>query len=190
MNMEGEGEGGWRYATLNRKGVFPCLREAETDGTLTDSTGECRRIISGKRMQKMRARQPNGLSNSVKVTFLDREGIIEKLRRISSDILKGNKNILGIYLFGSLAGGRSVPGSDADILIVLREDRRRFIDRMTEFLRLYLRIPIAIDVFPYTGDELKTMIASGNRFITTLWLEKVVLAEREPQYGEFTVSSH
>lgn len=127
----------------------------------------------------MHASQPKKSSGSVRVRFLDAPKIIEKLRSISAGLLKENENISGIYLFGSLASNRGVPGSDADILIILKKDQRRLIDRMTEFLRRFLDAPIAIDVFPYTEDEIKTMMASGNHFVKTLWREKIVLAERQ-----------
>jgi predicted nucleotidyltransferase len=123
-------------------------------------------------------KQPEGLSSSVRVRFLDVSRILERLKSISRDVLRRNSNVLGIYLFGSLVKGTYVPGSDADILIVLNEDNRRFIDRMPEFLRFFLNVPIAIDVFPYTSKEIEGMIADQNPFITTLWKEKTVLAER------------
>ena len=61
--------------------------------------------------------QPKRLSSSVRVRFLDAPAILEKLRLISKDILENNYNVLGIYIFGSLATGNYAPGSDADILI-------------------------------------------------------------------------
>jgi predicted nucleotidyltransferase len=116
--------------------------------------------------------------SSVKVRFLDPGRPIEALKRISHEILKRDPNILGIYLFGSLVKGTYAPGSDADILILLKDDQRRFIDRIPEFLRHYLNAPIATDVFPYTKQEIQQMIADQNPFIMTLWKEKIILAER------------
>ena len=140
--------------------------------------GEFRKIILQSEMQKVRVNQPKRLSSSVRVRFLDAPAILEKLRLISKDILENNYNVLGIYIFGSLATGNYAPGSDADILIVLKEDDRRFIDRIPEFLRYFLNASIATDVFPYTKKEIEGMIAEKNPFITTLWKGKKILAER------------
>jgi predicted nucleotidyltransferase len=75
-------------------------------------------------------------------------------------------NILKVILFGSFAEGRAVPGSDVDILIVLRRDSRRIMDRSPEFLEKFSGIGIGVDVFAYTVDELdnplvKNAMASG-----------------------------
>lgn len=43
-----------------------------------------------------------------------------------------------------------MPGSDADILILLKDDKRRFVERMPEFSRCFLDVSIATDIFPYT----------------------------------------
>ncbi len=94
------------------------------------------------------------------------------------EILKCDENVLGIYLFGLLIKNTYVPGSDADILIVLEKDDRRFIDRMPKFLRYFLNVPVATDVFPYTKQEIQRMIADQNPFMMTLWREKMALSER------------
>ncbi len=125
----------------------------------------------------MPVNRQSGSSSSVKVRFLDGPRVIDTLKSISKALLKRNPQILGIYLFGSLARGNYVPGSDADILIILNEDRRRFIDRIPEFLKAFLPASIAVDVFPYTKEELDVMKSGRNHFIITLWEEKVVLAE-------------
>mgnify|MGYP003860550799 CR=1 FL=1 len=43
--------------------------------------------------------------------------------------------------------------SDADLLIVLKDSKVRFIDRTPHFL--FLDAPIPVDVFPYTKEEIK-----------------------------------
>lgn len=116
----------------------------------------------------MPVKQPTRSLSSVKVRFLDASKIIKELEKVSKEIHKQNSNISGIYLFGSLAMGTYVPGSDADILIILKDDKRRFIDRMPEFLRYFLYAPIATDIFPYTEKEIKERFSAKDFFITTL----------------------
>lgn len=126
----------------------------------------------------MHVKQQNKLSSSVKVRFINVNEVIEELRSIARKILKKDPNVIGIYLFGSLAKGNCIPASDADILIMLNRGEKRFIDRIPRFLRHFLNAPIAVDVFPYTKKELDEMINCGHLFITKIWKEKIVLAER------------
>lgn len=126
----------------------------------------------------MPAKPPRKSSSFVKVKFLDAPEIIRKLKLVSRDLLEKNKNVLCVYLFGSLAKGTYAPGSDADILIVLKKDDRRIMDRIPEFLRFFLGSFISTDIFPYTQDELKEMLSNGNPFITAVWEKKTTLAER------------
>lgn len=90
---------------------------------------------------------------SVKTFWLDRDYIGGQLDK-AVNILRADPNVLNVVLFGSFAEGRAVPGSDVDVLIILQSDPRRFIDRVVEYLDVFGDIGIAIDVFPYTMDEL------------------------------------
>jgi uncharacterized protein len=96
--------------------------------------------------------------NSVRVFWLDTEFIIGQLRQRAEDLVR-NGRAEKVVLFGSLADGRAVPGSDADILIVVEDDDRPMKDRMDEFLGFFSGIGIGIDVFPYHPAELDTPLA-------------------------------
>ncbi|MFZ5471036.1 MAG: nucleotidyltransferase domain-containing protein [Myxococcota bacterium] len=67
--------------------------------------------------------------------------------------LPGVKRIL---LFGSLATGQVGPGSDID-LIVVREDRRRFMERLEEVYRAIAEVGVAADVVVYTPEEMEEL---------------------------------
>jgi len=57
-----------------------------------------------------------------------------------------------IVLFGSLVEKRAVPGSDADILILLKKDDKPFAERIGEWLpKLQLDFPV--EVFPFAMKE-------------------------------------
>ena len=103
---------------------------------------------------------------------------MRSLRTISKRVLRENSNVLQVALFGSLATGQCVPGSDADVLVVLKEDDRRFMDRIPEFARIFLEAPISADIFPYTEREIQTMLSIGNCFAARAWKERIILAER------------
>ena len=81
-----------------------------------------------------------------------------------------------IVLFGSLARGTPVPGSDADLLIVLGESDRRFLDRIPAFLPS--RFPVGVDVFPYTRAEVERMLREGNAFVRDALRDGEVLFRR------------
>ncbi|MEM2958231.1 MAG: nucleotidyltransferase domain-containing protein [Candidatus Jordarchaeaceae archaeon] len=71
-----------------------------------------------------------------------------------------NKNVVKIVLFGSLAERRAVPGSDADILIILEGDDRKFMDRIEEWVEKF-QIDFPVEVFPYTLEELEVPLVRG-----------------------------
>lgn len=61
--------------------------------------------------------------------------------------------VLAVVLFGSFVSGREVPGSDLDLLTVLRDDLRPFLDRIPDYMPD--GIPVPVDVFPYAQPEIE-----------------------------------
>jgi predicted nucleotidyltransferase len=114
--------------------------------------------------------------NGVKVRFLNRDEILQNLTRLAKQLLSVRRDILEVSLFGSLARGNYAPGSDADILILLKEDSRKFMDRIPEFLDHFSGVGLPIEVFPYTIEEVSAMEKEG--FIKTIQKEKVILDTR------------
>jgi predicted nucleotidyltransferase len=78
-----------------------------------------------------------------------------------------------VLLFGSLARGEAVPGSDADLLVILSSASQSFMDRIPHYLPVGL--PLGVDVFPYTQAEIDRMLAQNNHFIRQAVKEAVVL---------------
>lgn len=116
---------------------------------------------------------PRRSCDSVSVTWLDRAAVLEALRREVQVLARVRPEIQRVVLFGSLATGSAVPGSDADLLIVLRSADRPFLDRIP----LYTPegCPVGVDVFPYTQDEIERMLAGGNAFVRQALNEGVEL---------------
>ena len=98
-------------------------------------------------------------SNSARVFWLDQERLLKEIRKVARKVRQKNRNVLRIVLFGSLAEKRAVPGSDADILIILREDARPFLERMAEWLAKF-PLDFPTEIFPYTEKELSNPIVS------------------------------
>ena len=67
-------------------------------------------------------------------------------------------------LFGSLQRGDAVPGSDADVLLVLRTTDLPFSQRAAVYRPDGVGIPV--DLFVYTRTELEGMLAADNRFVS------------------------
>ena len=92
-----------------------------------------------------------------KARFLDKGRTLRKLSGIAARIKKKNPNVNKIILFGSLVSNEYTLRSDADIVIILKKDSARFIDRIPKFLLLFADAPVPVDVFPYTEEESKTV---------------------------------
>ena len=76
-------------------------------------------------------------------------------------------------LFGSLQRGDAVPGSDADVLLVLRTTDLSFSERAAVYRPEDIGIPV--DLFVYTCAELDGMLADGNRFTSQALAEGMEL---------------
>lgn len=60
-----------------------------------------------------------------------------------------------VRLFGSLAEGRAVPGSDADLLLILKETEISFPERSQLYLDYFVEVGLPCDLFCYTREELE-----------------------------------
>jgi predicted nucleotidyltransferase len=101
--------------------------------------------------------------DSVKVVSLNRERVREQVKSAVRRLAARRPEIKRAILFGSLARGDAVPGSDADILLILKSSPKPFMQRLSDY---ELSLPsIGTDVFPYTQDELDRMQKDGNPFI-------------------------
>jgi len=110
-------------------------------------------------------------SNSVRVFWLKADQLIEDLKKIARDVGRKDENVVKIVLFGSLAEGKAVPGSDADILILLKESEKPFLSRIAEWMEKF-SINFPVEVFPYTLGE------SDNPIIKEALESGVILFER------------
>ena len=98
---------------------------------------------------------PERLSSSVKVVFADKNRILQQLRDYAVEIRKRRPEVEKIGLFGSYAADTYGPASDVDLLIILRQSSKRFLDRIPDYLPENLST--GCDVFPYTDEEVEKM---------------------------------
>jgi uncharacterized protein len=95
-------------------------------------------------------------SASVKIISLDTDEVIARLRKKAREALELNKEIVSVWLFGSLARGEALPGSDADVLIVLERSDLQFSSRIDQFRDQFSNVGVPVDVLPVTISELET----------------------------------
>ena len=97
----------------------------------------------------------------------------EKLEAVARQMRAQHSEIEQVLLFGSLVRGEAVPGSDADLLVILSSASQPFMERIPRYLPTGL--PLGVDVFPYTRDEIERMLAQGNHCIRQAMKEAIVL---------------
>jgi len=114
--------------------------------------------------------------NGVRVRFLNRDEIFPRLVASAKELLALKPDVMEVSLFGSLVQGNYAPGSDADVYILLREDARKFTDRIPEFLGHFSKIGLPVEVFPYTLEEIEKMRDSG--FLKAIQKGKKTLVSR------------
>lgn len=128
----------------------------------------------------MQSRALKQSSPSVKITYLDREGIRKKLRQAAEELARTHPEIERIILFGSLARGDAVPGSDADLLVILSQSNLPFLDRHPHY------VPggcgIGVELFAYTQAEFERMVQEQNPFLKQALKEGVVMFERKDHW--------
>jgi len=115
----------------------------------------------------------NKSSNSVKVVFADKANVLRQLKDYAKRIKRTHAEVERVGFFGSYANDTYGPASDVDLLIILRESSKRFLDRIPDFLPDNLSV--CCDVFPYTREELEKMQAQVNPWICRVLKETVWL---------------
>lgn len=118
---------------------------------------------------------------TVRITYFDRDAARRAVDEHVRALAARDPEVEEVILFGSLARGRPVPGSDADLIIVLSRSDRPFLERIPEYLPASLGIPV--DVFPYTRGEIERMSAEGNSFIRSALRSGISLFRRGAAQG-------
>ncbi len=116
---------------------------------------------------------PEKSSSSVKVVFADKANVLRQLKDYTKSIKRANPEVERLGYFGSYANDTYGPASDVDLLIILRQSDKRFLDRIPDFLTDNLSI--CCDVFPYTREEIEKIKQDGNPWICHVLKEVVWL---------------
>ena len=117
---------------------------------------------------------------SVRIFRLDREGAVAALRERAEALLAARPDVVEIRLFGSLARGGAAPGSDADLFVLIESTDLPFLERIPALLRHFSGLGIGCDIIAYTRAEYTEAKTRGDRLVTTIDEQSVVLAGRTP----------
>ena len=90
---------------------------------------------------------------TVKVFWLDRSLLKSRIMQAARSLSRDHEDVVQVVLFGSVASGRAVPSSDADILVVVRDSNTPFLDRAVLFRDYFTEIGVGVDLFVYTQEE-------------------------------------
>ena len=85
------------------------------------------------------------------------------MRQFAAELKRSWPEVEKVCLFGSYATDMYGPASDVDLLIILRQSRKRFLDRIPDFVPD--DVSVGCDVFPYTAEEIGNMKRDGNPWI-------------------------
>jgi predicted nucleotidyltransferase len=98
---------------------------------------------------------PEGDLWAVNVFWLNLEQVRTCLRQPVRSLAERHPEIEAVWLYGSLARGDAVPGSDADLLMVLSDSQVSFLDRASTYQPSFCGI--GVDILAYTRAELASM---------------------------------
>ncbi len=90
---------------------------------------------------------------SVTVFWLDAERVIQNIRNAVTILVSSRDEVMKVYLFGSLAEERAVPGSDVDILIIIDESTVPYHERSDDYIDYFSDIGLGFDLFVYTQEQ-------------------------------------
>jgi predicted nucleotidyltransferase len=116
---------------------------------------------------------PEESSHFVKVVFADKDQVLRQLKDYAAKLKRTRPEVQRVGLFGSYANDTFGPASDVDLLIVLRQSSKRFLDRIPDYLPDNLGV--CCDVFPYTEGEIERMQSEGNPWICHILKEAITL---------------
>lgn len=126
---------------------------------------------------------PNESSDSVRIFWYNREEVRRALEQALKALALAHPEIEEAVLFGSFVRGDAVPGSDVDMLLVLRDSEKDFLARIPDYLPSH--VPGGVDVFPYTREELRRMRSEGNPFIRQAFEQGRCFGREEILSGAF-----
>jgi uncharacterized protein len=114
----------------------------------------------------------------VRVFRLNQEVVLSRLRSASARLIRERVEVVQVWLFGSLARGAARPGSDADLLIVVRDGAGPFLERAQTLAPYFSGAGVGRDLVVYTESEARQLSTDRSSLVSIAAAEGVLLAER------------
>lgn len=111
--------------------------------------------------------------NGVEILSVEIDKLRNSLKKIAEQIKRDNSSVTKLFLFGSFSKNSYTPYSDIDIAIILKNTKKRFLERQDEFIDYFKGFPFDVNLVIYTEDEFNTMRQELNSFI--LEIEKGIV---------------
>lgn len=118
----------------------------------------------------------NRSAPSVRVFWIDLDELKACLAEAARKMAEGHPEVAEVWLFGSVARGEAVPGSDADLFLLLDACELPFLERSLEYQPEFCGV--GVDVFAYTREELAAMEAQGQPFLLGMQTARLCLFKR------------
>ncbi|MBI4264261.1 MAG: nucleotidyltransferase domain-containing protein, partial [Acidobacteria bacterium] len=131
----------------------------------------------------MRAVEECYRGRHVRVFRLDRDRVMARLRAQAARVIAERPETVEVVLFGSFARGDAMPGSDADLVLVVEEHPRPFHERPLDYARFFEGIGVGCDILVYTRAERQALEGTPSLLRTAL-AEGVSLARRRTDRGD------
>ncbi len=114
--------------------------------------------------------------------------MLHKLHEYAQQLVIQRPDVTAVVLFGSLVKDSYTGTSDADLLIILSSSCERFLDRIPSFL--HPGLPVELEVFPYTVEELCAQLREGFGVGAVALREGRLLAGELPQGIQAALSAY
>jgi Nucleotidyltransferase domain. len=118
---------------------------------------------------------------SVRIWKADRQRIQSGLARWLKEVIEPAREVREVWLFGSYARGEEWPGSDVDLLLIVREAEGRFEDRALRYIPLRSDLPL--EIFVYTEEEARALSGQPGSLVWIAFREGQCLWRREEDPG-------
>jgi predicted nucleotidyltransferase len=112
----------------------------------------------------------------MKLFWLNLDEVKGRLTKAVQKLARRHPEIVEVWLFGSLARSQAVPGSDADVLLILKESDLPFLERGAYYQPEFCGV--GVDLFAYTRKELEDMEKAGHQFLKRIKADRVCLFKR------------
>jgi predicted nucleotidyltransferase len=109
---------------------------------------------------------------SVKTFWLDRQLALELALAACRRILGEREEVLRVGIFGSIARGNAVPGSDLDVLVLLARADVRPVDRSLPYVAYFDALGLPTDVLCFTEEEAASSPMFQRNAPEAIWLAR------------------